>query len=145
MLASTDNFVIIVRGRGGHASTPHMAAHPVPVACEIGLARQTLVTRSVNVFSPAVLTVGKIEAGTAANIIPETATLHGTIRTLSPATRATLVEGVRRVAHGVSAAHGLEAEGEAPNAHSNRYLLNEEALPTGIALYAGGALAYLEG
>src|SRR5262245_59668161 len=70
----------------------HMAADPVSVACEIGSALQTLVTRSVNVFSPSVLAVGKIEAGTAADIIPESAT------------RATLVEGVRRVAHRVSAA-----------------------------------------
>ncbi len=75
-----------------------------------GMALQTLVTRSVNVFSPAVLTIGKIEAGTASNIIPEIATLQGTIRTLSPTTRATLVEGLRRVAHGVCAAHGLEAD-----------------------------------
>jgi hippurate hydrolase len=212
VLASTDNFTIVVRGRGGHASTPQMAADPVPVACEIVLALQSLVTRSVNVFTPGVLTVAKIEAGTAANIIPEVASLRGTIRTLSPHTRKTLVEGLHRVAHGVCAAHGLDAEikdepgypvtvndadfasfvldtgravlgsdhcqeqptpqmpgedfayvleqipgamaslgtrpagyaeGEAPNAHSNRYLLNEEALPSGIAMYAGVALAYL--
>jgi hypothetical protein len=63
VLASTGNLVIIVRGRGGHASAPHMAADPIPVACEIGLALQTLVTRSVNVFSPAVLTDGLYSRG----------------------------------------------------------------------------------
>src|SRR5579864_4734750 len=110
VLASTDNFVITVRGRGGHASAPHMALDPVPVACEIGLALQTLVTRSVNVFAPGVLTIGKIEGGTAANIIPEVASLRGTTRTLSPETRATLVNGLHRVAHGVASAHGLDAE-----------------------------------
>lgn len=62
------------------------------------------------VFSPGVLTVGRIEAGTASYIIPETATLHGTIRTLSSETRSTLVAGVARVSRGVAAAHGLEAE-----------------------------------
>jgi hippurate hydrolase len=212
VLASTDNFTIEVRGRGGHASAPHMAADPVPVACEIVLALQSLVTRSVNVFTPGVLTVARIEAGTASNIIPEVARLRGTIRTLSAHTRSTLVDGLHRVAHGVCAAHGLDAEvhndpgypvtvndadfarfvldtgrdvlgpecceeqpspqmpgedfayvlealpgamaslgtrptgfaeGEAPNAHSNRYMLNEDALASGMAMYAGVALAYL--
>jgi len=212
VLASTDNFTIVVRGRGGHASAPHMSADPVPVACEIVLALQSLVTRSVNVFTPGVLTVARLEAGTASNIIPEVATLRGTIRTLSAHTRSTLVEGLHRVAHGVCAAHGLDAEvhndpgypvtvndadfarfvldtgrqvlgsehcveqpspqmpgedfayvleqipgamaslgtrpdgfgeGEAPNAHSNRYLLNEDALVSGMAMYAAVALAYL--
>lgn len=110
ILASTDNFTVVVRGRGGHAAYPHLAADPVPVACEVAMALQTMVTRSINVFSPGVLTVGRIEAGTASNIIPETATLHGIIRTLSPETRATLVGGLARVSRGVAAAHGLEAE-----------------------------------
>ena len=212
VLASTDNFTIVVRGRGGHASTPQLAADPVPVACEIVMALQSLVTRSVNVFTPGVLTVARIESGTAANIIPETATLRGTIRTLSPHTRSTLVEGLHRVAHGVCSAHGLDAEvknepgypltvndldfarfildtgrellgpdrcveqpspqmpgedfayvlekipgamaslgtrpegyaeGEAPNGHSNRYLLNEDAMVAGVAMYADVALSYL--
>jgi hippurate hydrolase len=212
VLASTDNFSITIRGRGGHASMPHLAADPVPVACEVVMALQTFVTRSVNIFAPGVLTVGKIEAGTASNIIPEIATLEGTMRTLSSATRTTLVEGLQRVARGVASAHGLEAEvtieagypvtvndadfarfvlevgqqvlgtehaveqpspqmpgedfayvlqkipgamsslgtrppgfdeGAAPNAHSNRYLLDEAAMAGGIAMYAGVALAYL--
>jgi hippurate hydrolase len=110
VLASTDNFTIVIRGRGGHAAYPHLAGDPVPVACEVAMALQTMVTRTSNVFSPGVLTIGRIEAGTASNIIPETATLAGTIRTLSPETRGTLVGGLARVARGVAAAHGLEAE-----------------------------------
>src|SRR5262249_2300973 len=110
VLASTDNFTIVIRGRGGHAAYPHLAADPVPVACEVAMALQTMVTRTINVFSPAVLTIGRIEAGTASNIIPETATLSGTVRTLSPETRATLIGGLGRVARGVASAHGLEAE-----------------------------------
>ena len=84
ILASADTFTIVVHGRGGHASAPHMAADPVPVACEIVMALQMFVTRSVNVFAPGVVTVGKIEAGTTNNVIPETATLVGTVRTVAP-------------------------------------------------------------
>lgn len=212
VLASDDWFKIVVRGRGGHASAPHLATDPVPVACEIVTALQTLVTRSVSVFEPAVLTVAKIEAGTINNIIPETATLHGTVRTLAPATRTLVLEGLRRTARGIAEAHGLSAsveiddgypvtvndaafaqfalevarqvlgvehapeqrtpqmaaedfsyvlervpgammalgsrpngmpEAEAPNPHSNRYLLEEEAMVTGVAMHTAVALGYL--
>jgi amidohydrolase len=212
LLASSDTFTVLVRGRGGHASAPHLAADPVPVACEIVMALQTLVTRSVNVFAPGVVTVGKIEAGTTNNVIPETATLLGTVRTVAPATRELILEGLQRVAKGVSDAHGVEAsveikrgypvtvndadfaqfvldvgrrlvgpervpeqsapqmaaedfsyilervpgamaslgtrphglaDGEAANAHSNRYVLEEDALATGTAMYAAVALEFL--
>jgi hippurate hydrolase len=212
VLASTDEFRIVVRGRGGHASAPHLAADPVPVACEIVTALQTFVTRSVSIFDPGVVTVGKIEAGTARNIIPEVATAVGTVRTLSSGTRNHILEGIGRLARGIAEGHGLVAEvaiergypvtvndadfarfvldvgrevldrehvfeqatpqmaaedfsyvleqvpgamaslgtrppefaeGEAPNAHSNRYLLHEQAMVAGIAMYAGVALAYL--
>jgi hippurate hydrolase len=109
VLASVDTFRIEIRGRGGHASAPHMAADPVPVACEIVTALQTFVTRSVSVFEPGVVTVGKIEAGTTNNVIPETATLIGTVRTVSPATRGLMLAGLQRVARGVADAHGVTA------------------------------------
>ena len=107
-MASGDTIQIVVRGRGGHASAPHDCLDPVPVACEIVQAFQTLVTRRVNVFDPAVLTIARIEAGTTRNVIPETASLLGTVRTVSEATRERMLEGVRRVAEGVAAAHGAE-------------------------------------
>ena len=107
-MASGDTIQIVVRGRGGHASAPHDCLDPVPVACEIVQAFQTLVTRRVNVFAPAVLTIARIEAGTTRNVIPETASLLGTVRTVSEATRERVLEGVRRVAEGVAAAHGAE-------------------------------------
>lgn len=109
MLASGDRFRIEVRGRGGHASAPHRSLDPVPVACEIVLALQAMVTRRVSVFDPAVVTVGQITAGTANNIIPDLAELRGTIRTLSEGTRATVHAGVARVAEGIAAAHGASA------------------------------------
>jgi len=105
-MAAGDTFLITVRGRGGHASAPHDCLDPIPIACEIVQAFQTLVTRRVHVFDPAVVTVAKIEAGTARNIIPDTATLLGTIRTVSEETRERVLEGVRRVAEGIAAAHG---------------------------------------
>ena len=111
-MASTDTLEIVVRGKGGHASAPHDCLDPIPVACEIVQAFQTFVTRRVNVFDPAVVTVAKIEAGTTRNVIPETAHLLGTIRTVSEATRERVVDGVRRVAEGIAAAHGAEASVE---------------------------------
>jgi amidohydrolase len=109
MLASGDTIQITVRGKGGHASAPHDCLDPIPIACEIVQAFQTLVTRRVNVFDPAVITIGKIEAGTTRNVIPETAHLLGTVRTVSEATRERVLEGVRRVADGIATAHGAEA------------------------------------
>ena len=107
-MASGDTIHIVVRGKGGHASAPHDCIDPIPIACEMVQAFQTLVTRRVNAFDPAVLTVAKIEAGTTRNVIPETATLLGTVRTVSETTRERVLDGVRRVAEGVAAAHGAD-------------------------------------
>jgi hippurate hydrolase len=108
--AASDQIHLTVRGRSGHASTPHTALDPVPVACEIVQALQTLATRSVHVFDPAVITIASIHAGTTTNIIPETAELHGTFRTLSPETRRRVREGIDRVARHVAAAHGAAVD-----------------------------------
>jgi hippurate hydrolase len=211
MMASGDTLRVTVRGQGGHASAPHDCLDPIPVACAIVQGFQTYVTRRVNAFDPAVITIGKIEAGTTRNVIPETAHMLGTIRTVSARTRAQVLDGVRRVAEGIASAHGATAEVEliegypvtvndesfanfaldvartlvgpervrvmptpvmgsedfsyilqripgammnlgtrpdgpgphAPN-HSNRMLLNEAPLATGIALHAAIALSYLE-
>ena len=110
LMASADQFAVVLRGRGGHASTPHLTADPVPVAAEIVLALQAMVTRRVDVFDPAVVTVGHITAGSVNNVIPETARLEGTIRTLSPARRADVLAAVERVATHVAAAHELTAD-----------------------------------
>jgi len=210
ILASADTIEAVIHGRGGHASAPHDCLDPIPIACEIVQALQTMVTRRVHVFDPAVVTIAKIEAGTTRNVIPETATLLGTVRTVSEATRESVLAGVRRVAQGVAAAHGAEVDVEItrgypptvnderfarfvldtarellgpdgaqqashpmmgaedfsyvlqrvpgamanlgtrpdsgpayPN-HSNRMLLNESALATGVAMHAAVALRFLE-
>jgi amidohydrolase len=112
MMAAADQWRMVVHGRGGHASEPHAAADPIPVAAEIVLALQSMVTRRVDVFDPAVVTVAHIEAGSTNNVIPDTAFLEGTIRTLSARNRAEVVAAVRRVATHVGAAHGMEVEFE---------------------------------
>ena len=103
-LAAADQLEVTVRGRGGHASRPSLAADPIPVACEIVTALQTLVTRRFDVFDPVVITVGSFHAGTADNIIPATAELKATVRTFSPAARATVrdasVQLIRQIAAG---------------------------------------------
>ena len=113
MLASADSFTIDVVGRGGHASMPHQALDPIPVACEIVLAIQSLVTRRVDVFDPAVVTVGSIAAGTTSNVIPERARVHGTIRTVSARTRAYVQAELAQLAHGIASAHGATVNFEA--------------------------------
>jgi hippurate hydrolase len=210
MMGSSDMVSVTVIGRGGHASTPHLALDPVPVACEIALATNALVTRRVDVFDPAVVTVGKIEAGTTHNVIPERANLLLTVRAFTEETRSAVIDGIRRLADGIASGHGLVAEtvvtegypvtvndpamarlaldtaarlfgpdravemphpvpaaedfsyilqrvpgamvflGVRPSGdrdpamlHSNRMLLDEEAIPAGIALHAALALRAL--
>jgi len=110
VMASADTMMIRVTGRGGHASEPHRALDPIPVACEIVQALQTMITRSIDVFDPSVVTVGRISAGTTNNVIPEVAEIEGTIRATSEQTRAKVHDGIRRVAEGVTAAHGCDVD-----------------------------------
>ena len=108
IMASADTMLITVTGRGGHASEPHQALDPIPIACEIVLALQMMVTRTIDVFDPSVVTVGRIMAGTTKNVIPETAEILGTNRAISETTRKKVRDGIRRVAAGVSAAHDAQ-------------------------------------
>lgn len=105
IMASSDHLLITVHGRGGHASEPHRALDPIPVACEIVQAMQMMVTRSIDVFDPSIITVGRITAGTTNNVIPESAQIEGTIRAVSERTRKKVHAGIQRVAEGVAAAH----------------------------------------
>jgi hippurate hydrolase len=112
LLASADELRVTVQGRGGHASMPHHALDPIPIACEIVTALQAMVTRRVDAFDPAVVTIARIQAGTTSNVIPESAELFGTIRTISERTRSAVLDDVRRLAEGIAGAHGAEAEVE---------------------------------
>jgi hippurate hydrolase len=112
LLASADEFQLTITGRGGHASMPHDATDPVPVACEIVTALQAMITRRVSAFDPAVLTVTTITAGTTFNVIPETVVCTGTVRAVSERSRQLALDGLRRVAKHVADAHGCQAEVE---------------------------------
>jgi hippurate hydrolase len=87
MLAAAEVLEVTVHGHGGHGSQPHLAADPIPVACEMVTALQTLVTRRFDVFDPVVITVGSFHAGTTDNVIPDEAKFLATVRTFSPAAR----------------------------------------------------------
>jgi amidohydrolase len=112
MLAAADVIRVTVRGRGGHASQPHLSSDPIPAACEMVTALQTLVTRRFNVFDPVVITVGSFHAGTTDNVIPDEAHFLATARSYSPSAQATLKESVPRLIRDIAAAHGLVAEAE---------------------------------
>ena len=110
LLASADTLAATISGKGGHAAMPHDSLDPIPVACEIVMALQSHIARTVPVTDPAVLSITKIDAGSAHNIIPGTAQLLGTLRTLSERRRGALQEAFKRIVHHVAAAHGLEGE-----------------------------------
>ncbi len=110
IMASSDSMLITVTGRGGHASQPHNALDPIPVACEIVQALQMMVTRNVDVFDPSVVTVARITSGTTSNVIPETAIIEGTIRAVSERTRTKVHDGLKRVCEGIAAAHGATVD-----------------------------------
>jgi amidohydrolase len=110
MLAGSDRIELTVRGRGGHASAPHLARDPIVAVAELVLALQTAVTRRIDVFDPAVITIARIAAGTTNNIIPEAAVIEGTMRSVSERTREALRALVREVANGVGATHGVEVD-----------------------------------
>lgn len=110
LMAAADQIEIVVTGRGGHASMPHQTLDPVPVACEIVMAIQSMVARKFNVFDPVVVTIAKIESGTAHNIIADEARMLGTMRTLSSENRTRLQEDLPVLAAGIAGAHGLTAE-----------------------------------
>jgi len=106
IMSAADSFTVTVTGRGGHGAMPHGALDPVPAAAAMVGALHTMVGRRINAFEPAVVTVARITAGTTTNIIPETAELEGTIRSLSEATRRTLHEEITRICEHIGAAHG---------------------------------------
>jgi hippurate hydrolase len=109
IMAAADTLRVTVVGRGGHASAPHDALDPVPAAAAMVGALQTMITRRVTALEPAVLTIAQIRAGTTSNVIPETAYLEGTLRTLSEQTRAFLHDQVRLVCQHTAAAYGCTA------------------------------------
>jgi hippurate hydrolase len=110
IMAAADAFEMRLKGSGGHGAMPHLAADAVVIAAQVVTALQTIVAREVNPVEPAVLTVGEIGAGSAFNIIPETARLGGTVRTLDPDLRERMPQRIEDLAKGV--AKGMRGDAE---------------------------------
>lgn len=110
MLAASDGLFVKVHGAGGHGSAPHLAKDPVSAIAEMVTALQTMITRQVDIFDPAVITVGRLEAGTRRNVIPETASFDATVRTFSEHTRERLSSSIPRLLEGIAHAHGVGVE-----------------------------------
>ena len=110
LMAAADEVRVRVIGEGGHGSAPFRSKDPIPAACEMVLALQSMVTRAFDVFDPVVVTVGRIAGGTKDNIIPDDAVFEATLRTLSEDNRAAVRERIERLVTGIAAAHGLGVE-----------------------------------
>jgi amidohydrolase len=110
VMSAADVLRVTVRGAGGHGSAPHRAKDPIPAACEMVTALQTLVTRRFDVFDPVVVTIGAFHAGTAHNVIPDEAVFEATVRSFSVAAHARVLAETVRVCEGIAAAHGLEVD-----------------------------------
>jgi hippurate hydrolase len=137
LLASADMLEIAVIGRGGHASMPHDTRDPVPVACEIVLALQTMVTRRFDAAEAVVVTVTQMDAGSAHNVIPDRALLRGTIRTLTAEKRQAVWQAIHQVAENVARAHDCAAEvtiteGFPPTVNDPRAVALAEAVATSL-------------
>lgn len=108
VLAAADGVTIHVRGRGGHAARPHIGIDPVLVGAQIVVNLQALVARRVDPLDSAVLSLCQFHAGTASNVIPDTAEIRGTVRTLKAETRAEMERLITQIATGVGAMHDAE-------------------------------------
>lgn len=108
MTAQSDRFTISVKGKGGHGARPHEAIDAVVIAALLITTLQTLVSRQTNPVHPSVITVGRIVAGTAPNVIAEFAELEGTIRTTFPESRDHIHKGMRRMVEAMGELHDAE-------------------------------------
>ncbi|WEK50676.1 MAG: M20 family metallopeptidase [Candidatus Kaistia colombiensis] len=110
IMAATDEFNFVIAGRGAHAAKPHSSIDPIVVGTQLVQAMQTIVSRSVDPLESVVVSVTKFHAGEAHNIIPQTAYLGGTVRTLTSEMRDLAEKRIREIAAGIGAAHGAEIE-----------------------------------
>ncbi|MCI0588221.1 MAG: amidohydrolase [Planctomycetes bacterium] len=109
-MASADEFSVRVAGHGGHPAAPHLAADPLPAAAAAILALHAIVSRRVDPFTPAAISVCSVQGGTAFNVIPESVELRGTARALEAGLRDRLEEWIREAAASAASAHGCRAE-----------------------------------
>lgn len=110
IMAAQDDFEITVKGKGGHAAKPHQTIDPVVIAAQIVIGLQTLVSRKTSPIESLVISVTKLKAAQANNIIPDTVEMGGTVRTLVPALRDFAEQQIPVIARGVAAAYGADIE-----------------------------------
>lgn len=110
IMGGTDSISITVQGKGGHASLPHVANDPVPVAAQIITAIQTMITRRFDAFDPVVVTITSVQTATTPNVIPERVELSGTIRTFSQTNRTRIRTELTRLSESIALAYGMTAE-----------------------------------
>ena len=126
LMASMDQFHITVRGCGGHGAIPHKAIEPVLVAAHITTALQSIVSRNVDPLEAAVITVGSIVAGEAANVIPDSAEMKISVRSLSRDTRQLLLTRIPALAQAQAASFGATAE--VTHVNGTPVLVNDEEM-----------------
>jgi hippurate hydrolase len=117
MMAAAEVLDVTVQGHGGHGSQPHHARDPIPAACEIVLALQTLVTRTFDIFDPVVITVASFHAGTTDNVIPDSAHFLATVRSFSAEARERVRGAALRLVRDIALAHGLTAAAAFTNSY----------------------------
>lgn len=129
MMYSVDGFKITIHGKGSHGAYPHVGVDPINIGVHIHLALQELIARESDPTHSCVLTIGQFAGGTAANIIPETAVLQGTIRTNKPEARGLLVRRMKEVAEKTAAVYNgtvdIEMISEVPPLICNPKLTDE--------------------
>ena len=109
VMASSERVCITLTGRGGHGAMPERSIDPVPALAGVISALQTVVSRNIGVNDSAVISIGIVQAGTAVNIIPETAMLELSVRTLDPQVRAFVEQRIREIVQGQAASFGVTA------------------------------------
>jgi hippurate hydrolase len=140
IMASTDEFSVTVRGRGGHAAMPHTTVDPVVVAAQIITALQTIASRNVDPLQSTVVSVTILKAGDASNVIPDDVSFAGTIRTLTAEIRDYSQQRLREISEGVAAAMGASAK---VSVRSGYPVTRNHAEQTGVAVGAAGEVAGL--
>ncbi len=112
VMASSNDFCITIKGKGGHAAMPHNGLDPVPVACQMVLAFQTIISRNTRPIDAGVVSVTMIHAGEANNVIPDSVELRGTVRTFTVAVLDRIEQRMRQIAEHTCAAFEATCEFE---------------------------------
>tara|TARA_Y100001970_G_scaffold250560_1_gene322424 strand:+ start:2274 stop:3452 length:1179 start_codon:yes stop_codon:yes gene_type:complete len=110
MMAAVDEFDIIIKGKGGHAAIPQLVIDPIVIASQIVLAVQTIISRFTDPVDKALISITKINGGTAYNVIDDSVKLGGTIRTFNPKTRSFIEKKINEIANGIANANSASAE-----------------------------------